>query len=241
MEITPEMYLNVGDVELRGPSAIRTFGEAEPVAAPAPATLEEVTSALRQAQLRGDTAAVGLLSAQQDDLINGVYTAPEEQPTQNDTTPTEEEVEAPEADPEASPEGFTESAFNKALVNELGGEGADAILATINATGDEAVIEAFLASAQSEDTSYAEEVTSWARLANQAGATPSGELNVEGYTESQIAELQHASSYADEIVSLNQQLVSGQISQAQLFQAVIQEPGLMAEAVKLRAQGLISF
>lgn len=241
MEITPEMYLNLDGLEMHGPSSIRRADEPAPVADAQPTSVDEVADALYQAQRRGDHAQVGLLSAQLDGLVQGLSTAPQEPVVANDPTTPEETLEPSEELTEPSEDTYTESDFNRSLVNELGSDKVNQLYEVINSCEDEDVIQAFLESSQGEDHTYANELIDWARLATDAGATPDPEAEYSSFSEENITAIRNESPYADEIISLNQKLNSGEISQAQLFQQVMQDPALMAEAVKLRNANIISF
>lgn len=237
----PEDYLDLDSLELLGPSAVSLKSDQPaPLAAPEPQTIDDVANALRQAQLRGDQGQIGVLSLQLDDMLSG---KPSEAPVSPQEQPKEVvDTNTPEADEEPSEEQpeLLESDFNRALVNQLGAAKVDALYETVNNCGDEDVIEAFMESVQG-DGQYANEVLDWARLATDAGATPDPEAEYSTFSEENITAIRNESPYADEIIALNQKLNSGEISQAQLFQQVLQDPALMAEAVKLRNANIISF
>ena len=91
------------------------------------------------------------------------------------------------------------------------------------------------------DGVYANDIIEWAKQASDAGATPTGEASFDAFDDAAIANIQNSSAYAEDIINLNRLVSSGQMSQAQLYQQVMQDPGLMAEAVKLRNANIISF
>jgi len=234
----PEDYLNLDNLELLGPGAVSLKSDQPAVlAAPEPQSIEDVANALRQAQLRGDQGQIGILSIQLDDMLSGTPSAApvshQEQPKEVVDTNTPEEIEEPS-------ESILESDFNRALVTELGAEKVDSLYEAVNNCGDEDVIEAFMESIEG-DGKYAHEVLDWAHLATKAGATPEADAVYSAFTQESITSLRNESAYADEIISLNQKVANGQLSKGQLFQQVMQDPALMAEAVKLRAAGIITF
>ena len=240
MRIEPSDYLDLDSVELHGPSAIRFKGEEAPTPTPVPTSIDEVASALRQAQQQGDHGQIGLLSVQLDQLLNQTaptptQTAPQ-QPEQEEVTDSSGE----EQEPSEEPVELLDSDFNRSLVAELGSEKVDSIYTTINNCGDDEVIASFMDSVDG-DGSYAYEVIEWAKQVSDAGATPTGELSFDAFDDAAIANIQNNSSYAEDIINLNKLVSSGQMSQAQLYQQVMQDPGLMAEAVKLRNANIISF
>ncbi len=240
MRIEPSDYLDLDSAELLGPSAVRLKGEEAPAPSPVPNTLDEVASALRQAQLQGDQGQIGLLSVQLDQLLN--QTAPtttQKAPQQ----PEEEKVTDSSGENDGASEEPTEllqSDFNRSLVAELGDTKTDEIYTAINNCGDEEIIASFMDSIDGDGV-YANEVVEWAKLASDAGATPTGDATFGAYDDAAIANIQNNSAYADEFINLNRLVSSGQLTQAQLYQQVMQDPGLMAEAVKLRNANIISF
>ncbi len=243
----PEDYLDLSSLEMHGPSSVRFKGEEAPTPSPAPNTLDEVSSALRQAQLQGDQGQIGLLSVQLDQLLN--QTAPT--PTQSrvsdaQTAPQQPEVEDVDKgsgendEPSEEPTELLESDFNRSLVAELGDTKTDEIYTAINNCGDEQVIAGFMDSIDGDGV-YANEVVEWAKLASDAGAAPSGDATFGAYDDAAIANIQNNSAYAEDFINLNRLVSSGQLTQAQLYQQVMQDPGLMAEAVKLSNANIISF
>ena len=110
MEIRPEDYLDLSGYDMHRPAAVRPLGEPAPAQEQQPQTIDEVAQALHQAERRGDHGAVGLLSAQLDDLLAGTPAeapvATQEEPKEEVDPETTEEVEEPS-------ESFTESEFNK--------------------------------------------------------------------------------------------------------------------------------
>ena len=234
MEVTPEMYLNLDNFEMHGPSSIRPQGEPEPAPQQQPQTVDEIATALRKAELAGDHAGVQLLSVQLDDALAGVPAAAPE----SSSATEEESTEAKEA---PSDEDFHESFFHQNLVREVGDtEEVNALYSIINDSADQETISAFFESAQG-DGKYASEVVSWARNVQQANAVPDVSIEAQGFSEGQASELLAASEYGSEILALNNAVVSGQISQQEMFMQVVQNPSLMAEAVRLRNANLISF
>ena len=254
MEIKPEDYLNLDSLDMYGPASIRFKGEEAPAPSPTPTTVDGVAAALREAQLRGDHGAIGLLSIQLDDLVNNTpathaqsrvsdaqvvssdtQEAPQQPELKEDTDSSCDTDEPAEDAPE-----LLESDFNRSLVAELGSDKVDAIYTTINNCGDDEVIASFMDSVDGDGV-YANDVIEWAKQAADAGATPTGEASFSAFDDAAIANIQNNSAYAEDIINLNKLVSSGQMTQAQLYQQVMQDPGLMAEAVKLRNANIISF
>ena len=241
IRIEPSDYLDISDVEMYGPSSIRMKGEEAPAPTPNPQTVDEVAAALRQAQLRGDHGQVGILSVQLDELVAGTSSAPPEAPedapvASEDDKPqedTEEVEEAPQSD-------FKDSDFNKSLINELGAEETDELYQIVNDGAGDDVLEAFMESANG-DGEYASQVIDWARNVKASGAAPTAGLEASAIDESTAQQIIGASEFGEEILQLNQQVSSGQMSKAQLFQEVMGNPALMAEAVRLRNSNLLQF
>ncbi len=239
MRIEPSDYLDLDSVELHGPSAIRFKGEEAPAPSPAPTTVDGVAAALREAQLRGDHGQIGILSVQLDDLIAGAPSpsskAPQEPVAEETIDSSGEQLEPSEDAPE-----LLESDFNRSLVTELGADKVDEIYSAINNCGDDEIIASFMDSVDG-DGSYANEVVAWAKQAADAGATPTADASFNAFDEETINSVQNNSAFAEDIINLNRLVSSGQLSKAQLYQQVMQDPGLMAEAVKLRNANIISF
>jgi len=246
MRIEPSDYLDLDSVDLLGPSAIKFKGEEAPAPSPAPSSVDEVAAALREAQLRGDHGQIGILSVQLDDLVAGTpspspsrvsdaHKAPQE-PVAEETIDSSGDNDEPSEEPTE----LLESDFNRSLVAELGSDKVDEIYTTINNCGDDEVIASFMDSVDG-DGSYANDVIAWAKQASDAGATPTGEATFRAFDEESIASIQNSSAYAEDIINLNRLVCSGQLSRSQLYQQVMQDPGLMAEAVKLRNANIISF
>ena len=239
MQINPEDYLNLDDVEMYGPSSIRFKGEETAPEVPSPSTIEEVAQALRQAQLQGNHAQIGVLSCQLDDLLAGE--TPAKAPESVSEEPKEEvDPETPEEAEEAPQSDFKDSDFNKSLVNELGAEETDELYQIVNDGAGDDVLEAFMESANG-DGEYASQVIDWARNVKASGAAPTAGLEASAIDESTAQQIIGASEFGEEILQLNQQVSSGQMSKAQLFQEVMGNPALMAEAVRLRNSNLLQF
>lgn len=240
MEIKPEDFLDLSNLEMYGPSSVRFKGEVAPTPSPTPTSLDEVATALRQAQLKGDHGQIGILSNQLDQLVNQTATTTTQQaPQQLEGEEVDKGSGETDEASEDAPE-LLESDFNRSLVAELGGTKVDEIYTTINNCGDDEIISSFMDSVDG-DGSYANEVIEWAKLASDAGAVPSADATSGAFDEASIADIQNNSAYADDIINLNRLVSSGQMTQAQLYQQVMQDPGLMAEAVKLRNANIISF
>ena len=187
------------------------------------------------------------------DPLTGPQTAPEQpQSTQEPTTPEEGKEpaqELPEASEEESKpfkaeeaaESFFETDYAKSKAAEFGGEEVfGELIDRINELGDDAITAAFLESAAG-DGIYAEEVLSWAKVANDAGAGLSADVEPSLFTDEIQNDLRHASEHAEEFINLNKGYVSGEISKTALIEHVMVTPGLLQEAQKLRSLGLISF
>lgn len=169
--------------------------------------------------------------------------APEAASALEGTNTPEEQKEPAQELTEASEDasGFLESDFRKEMVTQLGSDEAfDSIMTTVEGAGDE-VVKAFLDSAVSEDTSYAQEVTEWAKHAQDAGASVTEGVTVSAFSESEAADISSASEYGADLVGLNRQLVAGEISKTQLIKHVATNPALLREAVRLRNMNLLTF
>ena len=234
MQINPEDYLNLDNLEMHGPSSVTIKGEKVAEPSPAPSTIDEVAQALRQAQLDGKHGEVGILSARLDEMLLGdLSEAPEASKQEVAEEETSEEKES-------STDDFKDSAFNKSLVSELGAEETDELYGIINSGADEDVLSAFMESANG-DGKYATQVVDWARNVKAAGATPNADVQASAIDESQATAILGASDYGQDILDLNAAVTSGKMSKAQMFAQVMENPGLMQEAVRLRNANLIQF
>lgn len=174
--------------------------------------------------------------------------APQAVSTQDDTTQPKDDLEPVQELPEGSQDvpddvhPFLESNFRVDKISQLNGgaEEFDSLMARIENAGDE-VIQAFMDSALSDDPSYADSVFAWSKHAEEAGADLTDGVEVSSISEADAADLISASEYGEDIVALNKQLVSGQISKADLIQRVATDPALLREAVRLRNLGKLSF
>nr|BDD46738.1 hypothetical protein 9 [bacterium] len=230
----------ISDLDFYGPNVLN-----KPEQTQAPVQSDDIFAVQEQllkAEQMHDHMAVQRLSMRLDDMLSGMPTEAPQEPVQEHVDISEDVVEQPEEgeSEEVVDDAFASSAFNRSLVNELGEDGANEIYEIINNTGDGELISAFMESAQT-DGNYAGMLTDWARNVQAAGATPSADVTAVAFDSAQEQAIRSSSEFGDEIMALNTAVTSGQMTKAQLFQQVMQNPGLMAEAVRLRDANLISF
>ena len=235
-QCNPEDYLNVGDVELLGPSAVRLPGQPEkPEAKPLPTNPLEIQQQLFEAQRRNDHVAIQQLSMALDDSLTNVFEEMTSQP--------KEQVESPAQDVEEPKSDVSESEIYREIHNAVGQEQADAVHGWMNEHFEEEEIGSYLQMMQEGD----QEAIGVFQAAQRAMANPelAPDSSLEEYTqldESQSAEL--VDRYGDagtQMVELNKQFISGQITQAQMIQAVLSDPALAQAAMDAKANNLLTY
>ena len=237
MQINPEDYLNVGDVELLGPSAVRLPGAPEKVEAqPLPTNPLEIQQSLFEAQKRGDHVAIQQLSMALDDSLTQVF--------EDKTQPRQEEVRAEDTpDAEEPSADVTESEIYREIHNAVGQEEADSVHSWMNDTFDEEEVGQYLQLMQDND----QEAIGIFQAAQRAMKNPelAPDTSIEEYTEFNTdTSTELVTRYGDageQMIQLNKQFISGQISQAQMIQAVLSDPELTQAAMDAKANNLLTY
>ena len=238
-ECSPEQYLNIGDVELYGPSAIRLPGQPEkPEAQPLPTNPLEIQQQLFEAQRRNDHVAIQHLSMALDDSLANVFeekTQPKEEIESPAPNPSEEEQE-PQSD-------VSESEIYREIHNAVGTEEADSVHSWMNDNFDEEEIGSYLQLIKDGD----QEAIGVFQAAQRAMKNPelAPDTSIEEYTQlddSQSAEL--VDRYGDageQMIQLNRQFIAGEITQAQMIQQVLSDPALAQAAMNAKANNLLTY
>ena len=235
MQINPEDYLNVGDVELLGPSAVRLPGQPEKAEAqPLPTTPLEIQQQLFEAQRRGDHVAIQQLSMALDDSLTQVF---------EEKTQPKEQVEDRAQDVEEPSTDVTESEIYQEINNAVGQETADAVHSWMNSTFDEEEVGQYLQLIQDND----QEAIGIFQAAQRAMKNPelAPDSSIEEYTQfNEDTSTELVTRYGDagtQMIELNKQFISGQISQAQMIQAVLSDPELTQAAMDAKANNLLTY
>lgn len=234
MEITPDQYLDLSNVDMFGPSSIKPLGYQQPAPAPAPTTVDEVAAALRQAQLNGDHGAIGLLSVQLDDLVAN-FTAPNQQQPQKPVSDAPKAPEEPVAD-------VRQSDLYQEINAVQGQEEADKVHSWMNENFSEDEVADYLTAVNSNDQEAIAVFQSAQNMMKDVAFAPSEDLEYTSFNESQAHALTDAfGEQGQELLSLNQQYLSGAITERQMQKHVLSNPSLMRVAMEAKAQGLINY
>lgn len=234
MEITPDQYLNLDNVEMYGPSSIRLANEPAPVAETQPTTVDEVATALRQAQQRGDHGAIGLLSAQLDSLVAN-SSAPTNQVAAEATS------DAPEA-PQEPVEDVRQSDLYQEINAVQGQQEADRVHGWMNENFSQEEVSDYLSAMSSNDQEAIAVFQSAQNMMKDAAFAPSADLDYSPFNDTQAHALTDAfGEQGQELLDLNKQLLSGALTERQMQKHVLSNPALMRVAMQAKAQGLINY
>ena len=240
MEVTPDMWMNTEAVELYGPSVIKTPQQqlvAESSSAnnePSP-DIFAVQAQLLQAEAQGNHLAVQQLSMKLDDMLaNDIKDA--------EAINTDEPSKAPESPSEVDEIDVTTSDLYIQINEAHGPQKADEVHGWMNDNLSESELGDYMSQLK-EGSAEALQAFQAAKSAIDSGV----EIND---AEAEVSSIDDNTGYliadrfganGERILELNRQLVSGQLSVDQLKRQVISNPSLLADAIKAKAAGLISF
>lgn len=250
MEVTPEMWMNTEAVELYGPGAIQTpqqqlANQAESSSAPEPSQdIFAVQQQLLQAEAQGNHLAVQQLSMRLDDMLSGMTAAPKvdaEGTTDEPSGRASERSETPESPSEDDEIDLRQSDLFQQINEAHGPQKADEVHSWMNDNLSESELGDYMSQLQAGDAEALQAFQA-AKSAIDQGVQLSAEVEASAFDDNTAFLIEDRfGANGTKIVQLNQQVASGAISQSQLKRMVISDPSLLADAIKAKAAGLISF
>lgn len=244
MQINPEDYLDVEALEFLGPNALKQQQQVPPTpAAPVPTEGPERIFAIQEqlfaAQRSGNNAQITLLSMQLDDALQsqpqaapqGTPEASGEEKELPKTTSSQEQLEA----------DYNASEVKAELTNKFGPAEVNRVHEWANENLSEEELGEYLGLIGSDNPEAILAFDSLKTMASDSRLAPS----VEEYTTFSDQET-HAliSQYGDHgeiVVNLNNQYMSGQITESEMKRAVLSDPTLALSVFQMKRDGLIDF
>ena len=203
--------------------------------------MDSVHQALIDAERRGDYGRVGILSAQLDDMLSQVpVSAPDstQEPAEEPSGTTKEA--STQEDVNAR---YDASEVKQALNGTHGAEEVNRVHAWANENLTDEELGEYLGLIQSDDQEALVAFQSLQKMAGNDHYAPDPE-GVEYSSFSQESTNTLIANYGDHgetMVRLNQQFLSGQITQQQMQRAVLSDPMLAMSVFDAKSKGLITY
>ena len=228
----PEDYMNTQAVEFLGTDTARQLTES-PSAPQSSDPIFSIQEQLHAAQRAGNTAQVASLSMQLD-------TALQRLPQPSPEVPSEEQREEVKAE-ETSDEELIQSEIFQEINNTVGSEVADQVHNYMNENFSQEEIAEYMDMVDDNDQEAIGVFQAAQQVMQNEALAPSGGA-VEAFNDDTSAEL--ISRYGDlgeQLLSLNQQMLSGRISSADAKRLVLSNPELLRVAFDAKSNNLMSY
>lgn len=255
IRIEPADYLDLDGLEMYGPGQHPTQPQqqAAPVAAP-PVQQQQQTSngdehifalqrQLFEAQRNGDHARLGVLQVQMDEALQGLTGPSQEAP--NAGQPQQQQQQPSEDDPvdqQKLDQKYAESQVRQDLINKYSAEEVQRVHDFANQTLSEDEVMDYIELLYNDSPEAIMAFDSLKQMADNPAIAPEAAVEYTAFDQGQASELEaRFGDLGREMVILNQQFLSGQITRADMQRHVLSDPALTMACFQAKAAGLITY